>query len=100
MNKFVCIQKPNKTEIRLGDVENHCDLVLKNEKCSGGGYYKVEEEEKTVILWDKSFDYGYPKFTDTNTVDELWKDYTFYYVPDLFMPLDDCYLINVEFEEL
>lgn len=100
MNKFVCIKKEDKVEIRLGDVENHSDLVLAKETCVGGGFYNVRENEKTVLLWDSSFAYGYPKFGDKNVVDDLWEGYTFYYLPDLFMPLDDCYKINVEFEEL
>lgn len=54
MNKFVCIKKEDKVEIRLGDVENHSDLVLAKETCVGGGFYIVRENEKTVLLWDNN----------------------------------------------
>lgn len=100
MNKFVCIKKEDKVEIRLGDVQNHSDLVLPKETCVGGGFYNVRENERVVILWDKSYDYGYPEFNSVNDIDEDWKGYTFYYLPDLFMPLDDCYKIEVNFVEM
>lgn len=38
MNKFVCIKKEDKVEIRLGNVENHSDLVLPKETCTNGRY--------------------------------------------------------------
>lgn len=100
MNKFVCIKNEDKVEIRLGNVQNHSDLVLPKETCTGGGSYIVREDEKLVRLWDSSFDYGHPKFGDKNVVDDSWEGYTFYYLPDLSMPLDDCYKIDVDFEEL
>lgn len=54
MNKFVCIKKEDKVEIRLGNVQNHSDLVLSKETCVGGGFYIVRENEKTVLLWDNN----------------------------------------------
>ena len=63
VNKFVLVQKEEGvTEIRLGCVEVHCDLLRENEKCLGGGFFKVKEDKRQVLMWDKSHDFGYPKF--------------------------------------
>lgn len=99
VNKFVLVQKEEGvTEIRLGCVEVHCDLLRENEKCLGGGFFKVKEDKRQVLMWDKSHDFGYPKFGGRSFVsNDKLKGFSFYYLPDLFMPLDDEYKINVEF---
>lgn len=99
VNKFVLVQKEEGvTEIRFGCVEVHDDLVHEGEKCLGGGLFKVKEDTRQVLMWDKSHDFGYPKFGGRLIVsDDKLKGFLFYYLPDLFMPLDDDYKVNVEF---
>jgi hypothetical protein len=99
MLKFVLIEKENNVaELRFANVELHSDMVLKGEKCLGGGFFKIKEDTKQLIMWDKSHDFGYPKFEGKKIVTEEFgfEDYTFYYVPDLFMPLDADSKVDVK----
>lgn len=99
MLKFVLIERPNnEAEIRLFNVEMHCDLVRNGEKCLGGGFWKFDDDKKQIVMWDKSFDFGYPKFEGKKIIcyDEDWEDFEFYYVYDLFMPRDEESKINIE----
>lgn len=105
--RFVVIEKdPETTELRFGYVNWHKDLVCPGEKCVGGGFAVVKNDDKQVIMWDKSHDFGYPKFAKHNVIDadpgdgDPWAGYDFYYLPDLFMPMDEDYRIEVTFEEL
>ncbi len=105
--RFVVIEKgSNITELRFGEVDFHKNLVLAGEKCLGGGFAKVKADAKQVIMWDKSHDFGYPKFAKHNVIDadpgdgDPWTGYDFYYVPDIMMPKDEDYRIEVTFEEL
>lgn len=97
-NKFVLVErKDGSAEIRLACVENHCDMLDKGETCLGGGLFKVNKERKQVVMWDKSFDFGYPKFAERNVcLDDDYEGYDFYYVPDLFLPKDEEYRVSVE----
>lgn len=99
MLKFVLIEKENNVaEIRLFNVEVHSDLVHEGEKCLGGGFFKFKEDKKQVIMWDKSHDFGYPQFENREIVcyDDDWEGFNFYYVPDLFMPLDADSKVDVK----
>lgn len=108
MNKFVLIEKPdNCAELVLGDVEFHRNLLWKGQKCLGGGFFKVKEDNRQIIMWGKSDDYGYPKFKgnqcyadweilEINGIDAInHTDWSFYYLPDVSMPIDDLYKVNI-----
>ena len=109
VNKFVLIDRGNDTtEIRFGCVEMHSDLVSGNEKCTGGGMYAVRKDRKQILLYDKSYDYGYPHFggrtvIDREAFDDLeaeWSGYKFYNLPDIFMPADEDYEVKIAFADL
>lgn len=56
-------------------------------------------------MWDKSFDFGWPKFAKHNVIDacgdsDPWSTYEFHYVPDISMPKDEDSRLEVTFEEL
>lgn len=103
---FVVIEKDQETtELRFGYVNWHKDLVCPGEKCVGGGFAVVKNDDKQVIMWDESCDFGYPKFAKHNVIDtcgqsDPWNAYDFHYVPDIMMPKDDDSRLEVTFEEL
>lgn len=60
MNKFI-ISKSGR--LILGNVDYHFELIPKGEVgCYGGGFWKVDEENNTLILSGESIDYGVPEF--------------------------------------
>lgn len=46
----------------------HRDLLMAHEQCLGGGFYEFDYVGNKLLLYGKSFDYGYPRW---NKVDEL-----------------------------
>lgn len=96
VNKFILVERNDGAELRLGCVENHADLLRAGEKCLGGGFFKVSDALKRVVMWDKSHDFGYPDFSRRTVLpDGRYRGYSFYCVPDLFMPMED-YEVTVE----
>ena len=60
MNKFI-ISKNGR--LILGNVEYHFELIPKGEiNCHGGGFWKIDEENKILNLSGESSDFGVPKF--------------------------------------
>lgn len=74
MQKFI-ISKNG--ELVLGDVGFHFELLGKNYSvgCWGGGFWRINEETKTLILTGKSTDFGPPKFEHFEKLPEGYEDY-------------------------
>ena len=51
----------------LGMVKFHRDLVTDVKKVKGGGWWRLNEENKTIILSDKSEDFGRASISDTQS---------------------------------
>lgn len=60
MDKFI-ISKDGR--LILGNVDYHFELIPKGEVgCYGGGFWRIDEENNTLILLGESIDYGVPEF--------------------------------------
>lgn len=59
-NKYVVLRKPGgELQFRMSkSVEYHRELVQGGYECLGGGRFYVNQEDKEIILYDKSDDYG------------------------------------------
>lgn len=49
-------------KLRLGNVIYHKELVSKNEYCFGGGAFEYSANDKDVLLYGTSGDYGDPRW--------------------------------------
>ncbi len=49
--------------LRLGMVTLHRDLLMAHEQCLGGGFYEFDYVDNRLLLYGKSFDYGYPRWS-------------------------------------
>lgn len=66
MNKFIITKNG---ELKLGNVDFHFNLLPKGDiSCYGGGFYFINEENKTLELSGKSMDFGKPDFEKLKTV--------------------------------
>ena len=67
--KFIIV-KTDKTQIRVGYVLFHKDLLNKGEKDNivhGGGSWDIYPEEKKIIFWGVSMDFGKYEKKDVET---------------------------------
>ncbi len=65
--------------LRLGKVLNHSDLRIGYEKIWGGGWWEIQEDTKTILLYGSSGDFGSPKFSHLKYIDRQFRDYKFVY---------------------
>jgi len=66
-NKFI-ISKDG--TMILGNVYLHRELLPKGEDtCHGGGLWKIDNQNGRLLLYGKSFDFGYPDFGALRSVD-------------------------------
>lgn len=54
----------------------HKELVTEKEKVQGGGWFKLNYEEKTFTFYDDSHDFGIAKLEDVQKAVEEGKVYT------------------------
>ena len=47
---------------RLGMVNQHKDLLIRNDQCIGGGYYQFDWTSNRLILDRASYDFGRPRW--------------------------------------
>jgi len=83
--KFIICKKQGLvgTFLRLGLVEFHKDLIFnKNtETCLGGGMFEIDNSGKTLYLFDKSYDFGYPQFKNLKYVSDDFDGFDIKYYP-------------------
>ena len=63
-NKYILVKEVNSVDFRCGFVFRHADLLEGYESDNsvlGGGRFKFDEENKAVIIYGSSDDYGYPR---------------------------------------
>lgn len=63
-NKYILVKGVNSVDFRCGFVFRHADLLSRYESDNsvlGGGRFCFDEENKAVILYGSSDDYGYPQ---------------------------------------
>ena len=80
--KFIIATKDHYIgEIRLGLVDLHKDLKKSNEAVYGGGKFKVDDKNKILKLYDKSFDFGIPIFDgwEKLKISDDWKGFKIIY---------------------
>lgn len=66
-NKFIIT---NSGELIFGNVYLHRELLPKGEdSCLGGGLWKIDNQNGRMILYGKSFDFGYPELDAIRKVD-------------------------------
>jgi len=89
--KFVIYRKFDKLEsgIRFGNVAYHADLLNYDEGCLGGGAYVMLEEQKKIVCYGDSFDFGKPHFDTLTYIPEKYKDWKIVYAFDLRGPEED-----------
>lgn len=85
--KFIIVKDlDGKLDLRLGYPIYHEDLIEKEDetnhiKCVGGGYWDLDFENKQIILYGDSMDFGKPKKEDIKKSLESWtKDKWFYFI--------------------
>ena len=62
-NKFIVATRDYYTGyLKFGMVALHSDLKSEGEAVFGGGEFKISEDDKTLELYGKSFDFGRPIF--------------------------------------
>lgn len=49
--------------LRIGNVAMHKNLLLPGDTCIGGGLWEVDYFSNRLLLSDRSYDYGKPKWT-------------------------------------
>lgn len=62
-NKWILVMRPNGSlALKLGKVKFHSDLFNSwfkaEDRCIGGGKFHIDQENKEVILYGESVDYG------------------------------------------
>lgn len=61
--------------LRFGHVYLHKELLLHNEQCThGGGLWKIDHAQNAILLYGKSFDFGYPAINQIKKID--WNNIT------------------------
>ena len=82
--------------LKFGHVYLHKDLLSFYEQCPyGGGFWKIDESRRAILLYGRSFDFGTPDFDKVCRID--WsgiagKPIPLFYLPhwpneDLFIPV-------------
>ncbi len=95
--KYILVSKPEaplKGTFVYGMVFQHKDLVQGYVKVHGGGWYRKDDEARTITLYGSSGDYGPARLSFLNRIPSELRGYRFYYSPgpDLpgnLLPLDD-----------
>lgn len=65
-NKFIIT---NSGEIIFGNVYLHRELLPEGEKsCLGGGLWKIDNQNGRILLYGKSFDFGYPALSSVRSI--------------------------------
>ena len=103
--KFILVsspQRPMTGTFVYGQVWQHKDLLEAWRdvhgycKIHGGGWYLLDEEQKSITLYGSSGDYGEPRFAFLNRIPAQLKDYAFFYTPILGLPPNRLPLEDVE----
>lgn len=77
MKKFII---DSNGELILGNVDFHFELLPKGHVgCYGGGLWRIDEENKILLLSGKSIDYGVPKFEYLKHITPGYEDYKIMY---------------------
>lgn len=77
MKKFII---DSNGELILGNVDFHFELLPKGHVgCYGGGLWRIDEENKTLLLSGRSIDYGVPKFEYLKHITPGYEDYKIMY---------------------
>ena len=93
--KFILVSKPEaplKGIFVYGMVWQHKDLLRAYQeqngyvKVHGGGWYKKDDENKTITLYGSSGDYGEAKLSFLNVIPSELKGYKFYFSPWANLP--------------
>lgn len=74
---------------RLGMVDQHKDLLIGNDSCIGGGYYRFDWTSNRLLLDGFSYDFGEPRWHLLDTL----------YVPDQYRGLILVYSYNDRYHE-
>lgn len=103
--KYILISEPGKPLVGTfvyGLVGQHEELRDRFEaihgygKMHGGGWYRKDDEAKTMTLYGSSGDYGPANLLFLNRIPEELKGYTFYYSPGAQLPPNRLPLEEVE----
>ena len=79
-----------------GMVSLHKDLICGYVRMHGGGWYRKDDEKRTMTLYGSSGDYGEPQLAFLNRIPRELKGYTFLYTPFLGCPGNELDLSEVE----
>lgn len=67
-NKYIVLKEDGRWGMSLGYVEFHRELATTEELAQGmvkgGGRFKIDHDEKKILFYGKSDDFGYPKDID------------------------------------
>ena len=67
-NKYIVLKEDGRWGMALGFVEYHRELASTEELAhgmvKGGGKFKIDHDEKQILFYGKSDDFGYPKDID------------------------------------
>lgn len=103
--KFILVSKaesPLTGTFYYGIVWQHKDLLRSFQeqfgyaKVHGGGWYKKDDENKTVTLYGSSGDYGEPKLQFLNRIPSELKGYKFFFSLVWGLPGNELDLSGVE----
>ena len=103
--KFLLISSPDKPlkgRFIYGMVALHKDLfesyvkIFGYGKIHGGGWYRKDDDAKTMTLYGNSGDYGAPRLEFLNLIPEELRDYKFFWSPGWNLPVNELPLEDVE----
>jgi len=83
--KYIIVSDPKTPLIGTfvyGKVYNHRDLVKGYVKVHGGGWYRKDDEKRTMMLYGSSGDYGPGELNFLDRIPSELRGYTFLYSPD------------------
>lgn len=72
--------------LRMGMVINHKDLRVDYEKIWGGGWWARNDQDKNIILYGSSGDFGPADFSHWKMADRSLRDYSFIFTPVMGLP--------------
>ena len=97
--KFILVSRPQtplKGTFVYGLVDQHRDLLTGYGKVHGGGWYRKDDEHKTMTLYGSSGDYGEPRLAFLNRIPSELRDYRFFWSPGWNLPGNELDLSEVE----
>jgi hypothetical protein len=97
--KFILFSTPDKPLVGTfvyGMVFQHKELIKGYGKVHGGGWYRKDDEHKTITLYGSSGDYGAPDLAFLNRIPAELRDYKFIYTPVQGLPGNELPLDDVE----